>query len=74
MPKEVFWCGEIGPQDDFGRPIFDQFIDGKTVHGPWANMNPTSWKREGGTNGKLGTGYGQRYEKQPDGRWLKVEG
>lgn len=74
MAQVVYWCGPIGPNDDFDRPIDKQFIDGKTRHGPWAIMTPESWKLEGGTFGRLGTGFGQRYEKQTDGRWKKVEG
>ena len=70
-PKK-YWCGEIGPEDDFGAPIVDEFIDGKIANGQWANMAPSSWRMYG--LGKLGTGWGQRYEKQEDGRWLKVEG
>jgi len=73
MPKEIYWIGsDIGPKDDFGFPIDGEFIDGKTRFGPWAIMSPSAWKNNG--VGKLGTGYGQRYKKQEDGRWLKVEG
>lgn len=74
MSKQVFWCGPLGDTDDFGRPYGTEMIDGKTRHGPWANMSAESWKIESGTGGRLGTGFGQRYEKQADGRWLKVEG
>lgn len=45
----------------------DGFIDGKTVHGPWAIMGPACF-RIYGTG--LGTGRGQRYDR--DG--VKVEG
>lgn len=74
MANEVYWCGHIGSIDDYSNPISDEFIDGRTRTGPWAIMNPDSWRRFGGTGGRLGTGLGQRYKKQPDGRWLKVEG
>lgn len=74
MPKDVFWCGQIGPNDDFGRPYGTVMYDGKTRHGPWANMSGESWQLENGTGGRLGLGLGQRYEKQADGRWKKVEG
>ena len=67
-----YWMGHIGSKDDFGDPIVDEFIDGKTRMGPWANMSPDSWRRFG--LGRLGTGLGQRYQKQADGRWLKTEG
>ena len=68
-----YWYGPIGPGDDFGMPIHDEFIDGRIAMGSsWAIMSPSTWRMHG--VGKLGTGYGQRYKKQADGRWLKVEG
>jgi hypothetical protein len=69
MPR--YWTGPVGEKDDFGAPITDEFIDGATLQGPWAIMAPSTWKRHGRG---LGSGRGQRYEKQTDGRWLKVEG
>ena len=79
MPKPLmeitrrrYWTGDVGEKDDFGRLITDEFIDGRTMMGPWAIMAPLSWRVEG--IGKLGLGNGQRYKKQPDGKWLKVEG
>jgi len=68
----VYWVGDVEEADDFGAPIKDEFIDGRIETGQWAVMSPASWKMFG--NGKLGTGYGQRYKKQADGKWLKVEG
>jgi hypothetical protein len=67
-----YWVGHVGDEDDFGSSIRDEFIDGKTIYGPWANMSIDSWRRHG--LGQLGTGWGQRYKRQPDGKWLKVEG
>ena len=67
----VYWSGDPGEKDDFGFPIKDEFIDGKTQMGPWANMAPSTFKIHGIG---LGQGYGQRYKKQADGRWLKIEG
>jgi hypothetical protein len=67
-----YWMGTVNPRDDFGLTIGPIMIDGKTKHGPWAIMTPTSWKQHG--VGQFGTGYGQKYEKQSDGRFLKVEG
>jgi hypothetical protein len=64
--------GPVGPKDDFGNDIKDEIIDGRTKRGPWALMSPASWKING--IGRLGTGFGQRYRKLGDGRWLKVEG
>jgi hypothetical protein len=70
-PKK-YWMGHIGPTDDFGQPIKDTVYDGKTRMGPWAMMTPSSWRTYG--VGQTGTGFAQKYEKQDDGRWLKVEG
>ena len=67
----VVWCGPVPQEDDFGFPVIDEFIDGKTIMGPWAIMCPHSHAMNGVG---LCTGLGQRYEKQDDGRWLKVEG
>jgi hypothetical protein len=73
MPaKKKFWLGSISQQDDYGDVITEEFIDGKTRAGPWAIMTPRNWRRHG--IGDLGIGRGQRYVKQDDGMWLKVEG
>lgn len=65
------WMG-IPPSkcDICGSAITDTFIDGKTIHGPWGNMCPECHKRFGCG---LGTGRGQKYEKQGD-YWVKVAG
>jgi hypothetical protein len=70
--KKRYWMGHIGQTDDFGNTIQDEFVDGKTRMGPWGIMTPTAWRAHG--VGRFGTGFGQRYQKQDDGRWLKVEG
>lgn len=67
-----YWIGPVGPKDDFGVVIEDEFIDGRTYHGPWAIMSRGSWQLRGSP--RLGPGWGQRYRRQADGRWLKVEG
>lgn len=67
-----YWLGPVNAKDDFGLSIGNTIIDGKTKHGPWALMTPTSWRVHG--IGKLGTGLGQKYQKQTDGKWLKIEG
>jgi hypothetical protein len=72
MSKEVYWAGNLPPKDDFGIKYDVTMIDGATKYGPWACMTPKSWRVYG--MGKLGTGFGQKYVKQADGRWLKVEG
>lgn len=73
-PRSVYWVGEAPKRCDFNledlEPI-GEFIDGATVQGPWAIMCPTCHKRWGRG---AGTGRGQRFTKQVDGRWLKTEG
>lgn len=66
-----YWTGPVPALDDFGAPIRDVFVDGKTFAGPWAIMAPMSHALYGVG---LGTGRGQKYEKQSDGRWLKIAG
>lgn len=51
------------------RVFTAEFIDGKTAMGPWANMCGACHYKFGMG---LGIGKGQRYEKQPDGRWAKM--
>lgn len=70
--KIVYWIGEVPEVDDFGMKIKNQFVDGKTTSGPWGIMTPDSFSFFG--VGKLGPGLGQRYLKQTDGKWMKVEG
>lgn len=67
----IYWTGDIGCDDDFNEPIQNVFYDAKMITGQWAIMAPSTWKR---LSGRIGTGYGQKYEKQSDGRWMKVEG
>jgi len=69
--EKKYWSGGINIKDDFGDPIKEVFIDGATIHGPWAIMTPESHEMFGCG---LGTGKGQKYIKQSDGQWLKVEG
>jgi hypothetical protein len=70
--QPVYWTGDLGHKDDFGRVYGTVMVDGKTKDGPWANMTLESWRIHG--IGIFGTGCGQRYEKQTDGKWLKVKG
>lgn len=70
--EPVYWLSPLGDTDDFGVPYENIMYDAKTKQGPWANMTPSSFHLE--TDGRLGLGLGQKYEKQADGRWLKTEG
>jgi hypothetical protein len=68
---EVYWKGSDPIKDDFDVRIIDTFVDGKTKQGPWAMMAPSSFQLYGVG---LGLGKGQKYQKQGDGKWLKIEG
>ena len=76
--KKVYWLSRVPDTDDFGNSIHFDFVDGKTKYGPWAIMAHSQVKGVQSSfdiNGVgLGTGLGQHYQKQLDGRWLKVEG
>jgi hypothetical protein len=72
MAEVRYWTGDVPAEDDFGVEIKDVFVDGRTVQGPWAFMAPASWRMYG--VGAYGTGYGQRYVKAANGKWMKVEG
>jgi len=68
---DKFWMGTVSDKDDFGVPIENEFIDGKTRGGPWAIMTPRSFRQHGSG---IGQGRGQKYQKQPDGKWKKIDG
>jgi len=69
--EDRYWMGSINDVDDFGKPIKDVFIDGKTNQGPWGIMSPESFRIYGVG---VGQGKGQKYKKQPDGKWKKIQG
>lgn len=70
---DKYWTGSLPLVDDFGIPYRNLMFDGRTKQGPWAKMSEVSWKRFG--CGKLGTGYGQKYERILNtNNWLKIEG
>ena len=70
--SRIYWRGNTPHRCEFCQRDFSGiFIDGKAENGWWVMMDPTC-HRKWGTG--LGTGKGQRYEQQTDGRWLKVEG
>lgn len=63
-------------KDDFGVPFTKEkgevVYDAKTKGGPWAMMTEKSFREHG--FGRLGMGWGQRYERNKDGELHKVEG
>lgn len=72
MAAEKYWMGTPpGVCDLDEKPLVEEFVDGKTRMGPWGNMCPDCHRMYGFG---IGVGRGQRYRKQPDGRWLKTEG
>jgi len=71
--------------DICASPIDDEFIDGKTKYGPWANMCPKCFHCDDefcksithNMGIRLGIGFGQRFRKEgkKKGReWVCVEG
>jgi hypothetical protein len=68
---QIYWLGNVPQFDDFGSLVITQFVAGKTSSGLWALMSLLSFRTHGVG---IGPGLGQRYVKQQDGRWLKMEG
>jgi len=66
IPKECDLCG---------APITDVFYDAKTYYGPWACVCPRCFDHKPRSM-KIGTGHGQKYEKQSERNpvWLKTKG
>ena len=73
MAVKKYWLSPVGTHDDYGDEIKDIIIDGRTKEGPWALMTPKSFK-ENGWRPEEWQGYGQMYQKQSDGKWLKIKG
>jgi len=72
--KKVYWLSPAPAKcDTCDTPIQNVFVDGKTEYGPWGCLCMSCFTLGPGI-GKLGTGFGQKYQKQQDGKWLKVEG
>ena len=70
-PAPVYWAGDVPAKDIVGYPLTSIFYDAKIPDGQWAILSHASFL---GLGCKLGTGLGQKYRKQADGRWLKVKG
>lgn len=73
MEKERnYWLSPIGVCDDCGGEFTNGVMyDAKTQYGPWGNLCQACFSRIGVG---LGIGYGQKYVKQADGKWLCTEG
>jgi hypothetical protein len=73
MPAVKYYQGSAPAKCDLCANAIDKtFFDAKTRMGPWANLCPTCYVNVG--LGQLGTGMGQKYEKQDTGCWAKTGG
>lgn len=67
---ETIWTSS--PKCDYCGKEADVMYDAETRGGPWAFMCPECWKKHGFA--RLGTGFGQKYEKDASGRLVKTAG
>lgn len=69
----VYWKGSDPVHCDLcQRPLGNSFIDGAVKpQGSWAILDLKCHRIHGVG---LGTGKGQLFQRQADGRWLKTEG
>lgn len=78
VPQEPvrYLSAERMTADDFGDPFTfkegELVYDAKTKQGPWATMTASNYRMYG--LGKLGLGFGQKYQRQANGQLHKVEG
>lgn len=70
LARPVYWNGNVKNCDICGGDFKSTMYDASTRHG-WGNLCHYCFTIHGKG---LGTGLGQKYQKQPDNRWLKVEG
>lgn len=69
---EKYWISPAPEKCDICKePITDTFVDGATKFGPWGFMCPSCHPKVGCG---LGLGRGQKYVKQENGQFKKVEG
>lgn len=68
--KPVYWMGNVEKCQICQANFKDVMYDSNTRLG-WGNICQECFE-DYGTG--LGTGRGQKYERQADGRWLKMEG
>lgn len=73
MSKEVYWSSPLPATGCqlLNKPFGDVMYDARLADVGWGNWCEEAFTRYGG---RLGLGLGQKYVKQADGRWLKVEG
>ena len=64
------WIGDLSQGCDICKRPFGRFMyDAKTTFGPWANLDEACFVLHGMG---MGQGRGQKYEKQEDGSYLKM--
>lgn len=69
----TFYTGPLPKSCDCcGASLAELFYDKRMPCGRWANVCWGCFSLE--SDGRLGTGQGQKYRKQPDGRFRKVDG
>jgi hypothetical protein len=69
-----FWMGGSPTRcDACEAALRGVFYDAATRFGAWGILCPTCHVFGPGL-GRTGSGRGQKYERQDDGRWLKTEG
>jgi hypothetical protein len=67
------WIGKPPTKCDIcERSLALTFVDGRTSDGRWGIMCPNCRISEGRIN--LGTGLGQKFERNPGGPWVKTQG
>lgn len=65
-----YWCGDVTPCNICNQPAQSVMYDAATRRG-WGWLCPRCFRGEGC---RLGTGVGQQYTKQDDGKYLKTGG
>jgi len=74
MPNPIHWVGPVGNCDLCCKPLSSQldFYDAIVpAAGAWGKLCHYCF---GECGAKLGTGKGQKFQRQNDGTFLKVEG
>ena len=73
--QKVEWLSAPPQECDLCKgPITDKFYDMKTLLGPWGCLCESRANDRTKSVATLGTGYGQRYERNKAGRFMKTGG
>ena len=66
------WYGDLSNGCDICKHPFGKYMyDARTISGQWGNLDDSCFVMHGVG---LGTGQGQKYERQTDDSFVKVEG